>query len=175
MLIVWAVVPPTHCPDTHTNTHSLSLCSPGEVITVAIIIHASQGCSHADCHLDAHKQPKSHTPLHWLQIGQGQLQNTKNSSCAPFTPSHRRKLCFFFPPLSTQKLSCTFLHSAEECPSEHCRVNQAQVLILKVFLGRKVLFLSTSAVTAPVFTQRYIRRCFFCALLIVIVGFHHEL
>lgn len=173
MLIVWATVPPTLSPDTHTNTHSLSLCSPGGVITVPIIIHASQGCSHAHCHLDAHKQPKSHTPL-----GQGQLQNTKNSSYPTFTPSRRRKLCFF-PSLSRQKLSCTLLHSAEECPSERRGVNQAQghimVLILKAFLGQKVLFLSISAVTAPVFTQRYIQRLFFCTLLIIVVGFHHEL
>lgn len=55
---------PTLSPDTHTytNTHSLSLRFPRGVITVPIIIHASQGCSHAGSQLDTHKHSNSHTP-----------------------------------------------------------------------------------------------------------------
>lgn len=52
-------VSPLTVPDTHT-TPTVFLCFPRGVITVAITIHASLGCSHADCHF--HKCSSSHTP-----------------------------------------------------------------------------------------------------------------
>lgn len=58
---------PGCCPPRHTykHPHSLPPSFPallGGVITVPIIIHASQRCSHAGRDVDAHKQPKS--PAH---------------------------------------------------------------------------------------------------------------
>lgn len=86
----------------NTQIHSLSLCSPRGVITVPIIIHASQGCSHADCHLDTHKHSNSYKPqLHFKPIDQGQIHElkcTENSSCFLF-PSRKgmqEALLFFF-------------------------------------------------------------------------------
>lgn len=78
VLIFWTLVPPTlsltHTNTHHKNTHILSLHAPRGVITVPIIIHASQGCSHADCHLDTHKHSNSHKPqLHFEPIDQGQI------------------------------------------------------------------------------------------------------
>lgn len=59
---VRAAAPPRH---TYKHPHSLPPSFPallGGVITVPIIIHASQRCSHAGRDVDAHKQPKS--PAH---------------------------------------------------------------------------------------------------------------
>jgi len=63
-LIVWAAVPLlSRLTHTHTNKHTHThTVSPSAVITVPIIIHASQGLSHADGHLDAHKHSNQNTP-----------------------------------------------------------------------------------------------------------------
>lgn len=72
---------PGCCPPRHTykHPHSLPPSFPallGGVITVPIIIHASQRCSHAGRDVDAHKQPKS--PAHL-----GVASEHKGPSCSP--------------------------------------------------------------------------------------------
>lgn len=54
-------VSPLTLPETHTHTHPQSPLAPPGVITVAITIHASLGCSHAD--FQFRKCSSSHTHL----------------------------------------------------------------------------------------------------------------
>lgn len=79
---------PSPLTRTHTNTYTkLSLRFPRGVITVPIIIHASQGCSHADCHLDTHKHSNPHTPpLHFEPVPLNRPRST------PYTEVHNELL-----------------------------------------------------------------------------------
>lgn len=110
-LSVWAPVPLPSPSATHTNTHSVSLRFLRRVITVPIIIHACQSCSHADWDLDTHTRTLH--LIHALQLNfelmlmdhQGYL-HTPHAFLVSHTTTYIKLIFLFYP--RSRKSSPTF-------------------------------------------------------------------